>query len=95
MGGAHLARVRGGARLLGGPRQWVSGLRGLHGGRERPFRGLLGPHRWASSERSGGVQTTGKGTGAQWRRVERGTTYSALSVGTVWEPPNLAFYPFA
>ena len=41
-----------------------------------------------------------------WGRVEQGTTYSALSVGTVWKPANLAvaerprrwgqgLYPFA
>ena len=82
-----MARVGGGARLLRALRQWVPGLGGLHCG---PFRGLLRPHASASSERSGGVWTTGKGTGARWRRVERGTTYSALSVGTVSEPPNLA-----
>ena len=35
------------------------------------------------------MQTTGKGTGARRRRAEQGTTYSALSVGTVLEPPNL------
>ena len=89
MCGAHLARVGGGAHL-GAPRLWVPGLRGRHCGWERPFRGLLGPHRWASSEWSGGVWTTGKGTGAPWHRVEQGSMYSALSVGTVSEPPNLA-----
>ena len=96
MGGAHLARVGGGARTGGGahlllaPRLWVLGLRGRHCGWECPFRGLLGPHRSASSERSGEVRTTGKGTGAPWHRVEQGSMYSALSVGTVSEPPNLA-----
>ena len=89
MGQAHLARIGSGARLLRALRQWVPGLRGLHCTRERPFRQLLGPHPSASSERSGGVRTTGKGTGTRWCRVERGTTYSALSVGTVSEPPNL------
>ena len=89
MRGARLARVGGGAHLLRAPRLWVLGLRGRHCGRECPFRGLLGPHRSASSERSGEVWTTGKGTGARWHRVEQGTTYSALSVGTVSEPPNL------
>ena len=90
MRGARLARVGGGAHLLRAPRLWVLGLRGRHCGRECPFGGLLGPHRSASSERSGEVWTTGKGTGARWHRVEQGTTYSALSVGTVSEPPNLA-----
>ena len=90
MGQAHLARIGSGARLLRALRQWVPGLRGLHCTRERPFRQLLGPHPSASSERCGGLWTTGKGTGIRWHRVERGTTYSALSVGTISEPPNLA-----
>ena len=64
MRGARLARVGGGAHLLRAPRLWVLGLRGCHCGRECPFSGLLGPHRSASSERSGEVRTTGKGTGA-------------------------------
>ena len=89
MGGAHLAGVGGRARLLGDPRQWVPGLRGLHCSWERSFRGLLGPHQLAFNERSRGVRATGKGTGARWCRVEQGTTYSALSVGIVSEPPNL------
>ena len=90
MGGAHPARVGGRARLLRAPRLWVPGLRGLRCGWERPFRGLLGPHLSASSERRGGMRTTGKGTGAPWHRVDEGTSYSALSVGTISEPPNLA-----
>ena len=90
MGRAHLTRIGSGVRLLRALRQWVPGLRGLHCSRECPFRQLLGPHPSASSERSRGVRTTGKGTGARWCRVEQGITYSALSVGTVLEPPNLA-----
>ena len=70
-----------------GPRR---ALRDLHCGWEHPFHELLGPHRSASSERSGRGRTTGKGAGAQWRKVEQGTTYYALSLGTVSEPPNLA-----
>ena len=62
---------------------------GRHCDWERPFRGLLGPHQSASRERSRGVRTTCKGTGAGWRRVEQGTTYSTLSVGTVSASPNL------
>ena len=72
---------------LGGGRSCA--LRGRHCDWERPFRGLLGPHQSASSERSRGVRTTCKGTGARWRRVAQGTTYSTLSVGTVSESPNL------
>ena len=94
---------RASSEILGSGSQ-VSG--GLCCGWERPFRGLLGPHQSAFSERSGGVRTTGKGTGARWRRVAQGATYSALSVGTVSEPTNLAvaerprhwgqgLYPFA
>ena len=86
MGRAHLTRIGSGARLLRALRQWVP----VHCTRERPFRLLLGPHPSASSEQSGGVRTTGKGTGAWWCRVEQGITYSALSVGTVSEHPNLA-----
>ena len=82
MGGAHLARLRGGARLLRAPRQWVPGLRGLHCGKEHPFRGLL------SGAEGCGPQV--RELGARWHRLERGTTYSALSVGTVLESPNLA-----
>ena len=36
------------------------------------------------------MRTTGKGTGARWCREKQGIMYSALSVGTVSEPPNLA-----
>ena len=86
MGRAHLTRIGSGAHLLRALRQWVP----VHCTRERPFRRLLGLHPLASSERSRGVRTTGKGTGARWCRVEQGITYSALSVGTVLEPPNLA-----
>ena len=38
---------------------------------------------------SRGVWSTGKGTGARWQRVEQGTAYHTLPVGTVSEPPNL------
>ena len=38
---------------------------------------------------SGGVQTTGKGTGARWQRVKQGATYHTLPVDTVSEPPNM------
>ena len=46
-------------------------LRGCHCGWECPFPALLGPHLSASSEQSGGVRTTGKGTWTQWSREPR------------------------
>ena len=63
---------RGGGRWLtvsvsraGGPR---CALRGRHCGWECPFHAHLGPQQSASREQSGGVQTTGKGTGTRWIR---------------------------
>ena len=69
------------------PRQCVPGLRNLHCNWERPFRGLLGPHPLASSEWSGGVRATGKGTGARWSREPR-IPPSLLAQSR--SPPNLA-----
>ena len=46
-------------------------LRGRHCGCKRPFYALLGPQGSASSERSRGVRTTGKGTGTWWSREPR------------------------
>ena len=60
--------------------------RGRHCGWARPFRALLGPQGSASSGRSGGVRTTGQGTGTAWSREPR----IPPSVGTFSELPNLA-----
>ena len=67
----HPERARGGANPGGtvGVVSWSGdwgpscALGGRHCGWECPFRALLGPHGLASSERTGGVRTTGKGTG--------------------------------
>ena len=75
------------------PRQWVPGLRGLHCGRERPFRGLLGPHRLASSERSGGVRATGGLGGAGWSgdpRIPPSLLAQSRSPLTWWSQKGLA-----
>ena len=56
--------ARGGGRIVAGVGGVPScALGGRHCGWECPFRALLGPHGLASSERTGGVRTTGKGTG--------------------------------
>ena len=52
----------------------------------RPFRELLGPQGSASSGRSGGVRTTGQGTGTAWSGEPR----IPPSAGTFSELPNLA-----
>ena len=61
-------------------------LGGRHCGWARPFRALLGPQGSASSGRSGGVRTTGQGTGTAWSREPR----IPPSVGTFSELPHLA-----
>ena len=58
----------GSASGAGGP---SCALRGYHCGWERRFHALLGPQGSASSERSRGVRTTGKGTGTWWSREPR------------------------
>ena len=92
MGGAHLARIGSGARLL---RLLGSGsqVSGLHCTRERPFRGLLGPHRLASSERSGGVRATGGLGGAGWSgdpRIPPSLLAQSRSPLTWWSQKGLA-----
>ena len=59
---------------------------GRHCGWARPFRALLGAQGSASSGRSGGVRTTGQGTGTAWSREPR----IPPSVGTFSELPHLA-----
>ena len=61
-------------------------LGGRHCGWARPFRALLGAQGSASSGRSGGVRTTGQGTGTAWSREPR----IPPSVGTFLELPHLA-----
>ena len=61
-------------------------LWGRQCGWARPVRELLGPQGSASSGRSGGVRTTGQGTGTAWSREPR----IPPSVGTFSELPNLA-----
>ena len=72
-GMAHRERAGGGANLgvawVGGGSQLCS--RGRRCSWECPFCVLLGPHRSASSERSRGVRTIGKGTGTRWSREPR------------------------
>ena len=61
-------------------------LGGCNCGWERPFRLLLGPQGSPSRGCSGGLQTTGKGTGTAWSREPS----IPPSVGTFSELPNLA-----
>src|SRR5574340_921156 len=72
----------------GGGRASPLSSRGSRGGWERPLRALLGPQGSASSGRSGGLRTTGQGTGTAWSREPR----SPPSVGTTWRSQKgLAF----
>ena len=80
--GAGILSCRG---RSGGP---SCGLRGCHCGWESPFRVLLSPPGSASSGRSGGVWTTGKGTGTAWSRKPR-TPFSGLPNLAVAERPRL------
>ena len=59
---------------------------GCNCGWERPFRPLLGPQGSPSRGCSGGLRTTGKGTGTAWSREPS----IPPSVGTFSELPNLA-----
>src|SRR5574337_630950 len=87
-GGRLLAGVGGGGRGGGGGRASPLSSRGSRGGWERPLRALLGPQGSASSGRSGGLRTTGQGTGTAWSREPR----SPPSVGTTWRSQKgLAF----
>ena len=61
-------------------------LRGCNCGWERPFRPPLGPQGSPSRGSSGGLRTTGKGTGTAWSREPS----IPPSVGTFSELPNLA-----
>ena len=61
-------------------------LGGCNCGWERPFRPLLGPQGSPSRGCSGGLRTTGKGTGTAWSREPS----IPPSVGTFSELPNLA-----
>ena len=80
--GAGIVSCRGGG---GGPSY---ALGGCHCGWESPFRVLLGPPGSASSGWSGGVRTTGKGTGTLWSREPR-TAFSGLPNLAVAERPRL------
>ena len=80
--GAGIVSCRGGG---GGP---SCALGGCHCGWESPFRVLLGPPGSASSGRSGGVRTTGKGTGTAWSR-EPHTPFLGLPNLAVAERPRL------
>ena len=80
--GAGFVSCRGGG---GGPSY---ALGGCHCGWESPFRVLLGPPGLASSGWSGGVRTTGKGTGTAWSREPR-TPFSGLPNLAVAERPRL------
>ena len=61
-------------------------LGGCNCGWERPFRPLLGPQGSPSRGCSGGLRTTGKGTGTAWSREPS----IPPSVGTISELPKLA-----
>ena len=61
-------------------------LGGCNCGWERPFRPLLGPQGSPSHGCSGGLRTTGKGTGTAWSREPS----IPPSVGTFSELPKLA-----
>ena len=69
-------------------------LRGHHCVWEGPFCALLGPQGSASSERSGGVWTTGKGTGIPWSRelpIPPSLLAQSRSPLTWWSRKGLAF----
>ena len=69
-------------------------LRGSHCSWEGPFRALLGPQGSASSEQSGGVRTTGKGTEIRWSRELRilpSLLAQSRSPLTWWSRKGLAF----
>ena len=69
-------------------------FRGHHCGWEGPFCALLSPQGSASSERSGGVRTTGKGTGIRWSRELRimpSLLAQSRSPLTWWSRKGLAF----